>query len=189
MAEAKHGTSTVRMSLREAHALLVGAHGSRPYAELRLREEGQADRLPWGYLRKTGDASDAEFWPSARINFEESSADVGYTMFVVGPGVGDAGVRRTEYYGIWVSRAHVQALLPAEPSTDEEKPSSRLGPQMRRVLQALKKAYPPGGKPPDGVPTKVVWARVCEELKDDSEKKGLAAPSWDTVKRALGLLR
>ena len=57
---------------------------------------------------------------------------------------------------------------------------------MRRVLQALKKLYPPDGKVSADVSTKSVRARVSEELAVDSKNQGLAVPSWDTVNRALG---
>jgi hypothetical protein len=109
--------------LSEAKALLTeGYGGASKLAEKLLREEGTAGRLPWGYLRKNGDAADDEFWRFARIDFEENSARVGIAFFFVGPGVGrDDGLRSTEYLGIWVSRAHVLALLP-EP-TDAEVPA------------------------------------------------------------------
>jgi hypothetical protein len=109
--------------LSEAKALLTeGYGGASRLAEKLLRDEGAAGRLPWGYLRKNGDAADDEFWRFARIDFEENSARVGITLFFVGPGVGrNDGLRSTEYLGIWVSRAHVLALLP-EP-TDAEVPA------------------------------------------------------------------
>jgi hypothetical protein len=100
--------------LSEAKALLAeGYGGASGLAEKLLREAGAAGRLPWGYLRKNGDAADDEFWRCARIDFKENSARVGITFFFVGPGVGrDDGLRSTEYLGIWVSRAQVLALLP-----------------------------------------------------------------------------
>jgi hypothetical protein len=109
--------------LSEAKALLTdGYGGASELAEKLLREAGSAGRLPWGYLRKNGDAADDEFWRYARIDFKENSARVGIAFFFAGPGVGrDDGLRSTEYLGIWVSRAHVLALLP-EP-TDAEVPA------------------------------------------------------------------
>jgi hypothetical protein len=102
--------------LSEARALLAEAYGGASgLAEKLLREEGAAGRLPWGYLRKNGDAADDEFWRYANIDFKENSARVGITFFIVGPGIGaddDGGTRSTEYLGIWVSRARVLALLP-----------------------------------------------------------------------------
>jgi len=83
--------------------------------------------------------------------------------------------------GIKVSRTHLRALLPGVPDGNE-----KVGAQMRRVLEALKKLYPPDGKVPDDVSTEAVRARVDEELAPDSRNRGLAAPSWDTVNRALG---
>jgi hypothetical protein len=83
--------------------------------------------------------------------------------------------------GIKVSSTHLDALLPGEPRDGE-----KVGPQMRRVLQVLKTCYPPDGKVPDDISTEVVRGRVNEELSDDSRNRELAAPSWDTVNRALG---
>src|SRR5215831_14929334 len=60
--------------LSEAKALLAeGYGGASGLAEKLLREEGAAGRrLPWGYVRKNGDAADDEFWRYARIDFEEN---------------------------------------------------------------------------------------------------------------------
>ena len=102
--------------LSEAKALLAEAYGGASgLAEKLLREEGAAGRLPWGYLKKNGDAADDEFWRYATIDFKENSAHVGITFFIAGPGIGaddDGGTRSTEYLGIRVSRARVLALLP-----------------------------------------------------------------------------
>jgi hypothetical protein len=104
--------------LSEAKALLAeGYGGASQLAEKLLREAGAAGRLQWSYLRKNGAAADDEFWDNAVIDFEESSARVGYTLFFVGPGVGrDDGLFSTEYLGISVSRAQVLALLPCRGS-------------------------------------------------------------------------
>jgi hypothetical protein len=109
--------------LSEARALLAERlGGASELAEKLLRAKGAAGRLPWGYLQKNGDAADDEFWRRARIDFKENSARVGFTMFWVGGGRPPTDVlRSTEYLGIWVSRAHVLALLPE--STDAEVPA------------------------------------------------------------------
>jgi hypothetical protein len=57
---------------------------------------------------------------------------------------------------------------------------------MGRVLKVLKKLYPPDGKVPDDVSTETVRARVNTELAVDTRMKEVAAPSWDTINRALG---
>jgi hypothetical protein len=62
---------------------------------------------------------------------------------------------------------------------------TRHGPQMGRVQLALKKRYPPDGRAP-GISTKAVRKLIVEDLAEDSKQRGLAAPSWDTVNRALG---
>ena len=109
------------------------------------------------------------FWSAKlRIDWEDNAADE---------------VRRhgAQALGIRVSRTHLRALLPGVPDGNE-----KVGPQRRRVLQVLKKLFPPHGKVPDDVSTEVVRGRVNEELAADSRNRGLAAPSWDTVNRALG---
>ena len=113
---------------------------------------------------------DPRFFSVATINFEGNEASGG----------------GAEARGIEVSRADVLAqiaLLPKPPSARKEVAKS--GPQERRVLQSLKKLYPPDGKVPDSVPTKTVRARVTADLAADSKLRGLADPSWDTVNRAL----
>ena len=83
--------------------------------------------------------------------------------------------------GIRVSHAHFRALLPNGPNTNK-----KAGPQVRRVMQVLKTLYPPDGKVSDDVSTEVVRGRVNDELSADSTNREKAAPSWDTVNRALG---
>ena len=106
-----------------------------------------------------------------------------------------------EALGIKMSRTHLLTLLPQGPAGNEkvdllpsgdEKVSplpgrrKKMAPQQRRVLQALKKLFPPHGKVPDDVSTGIVHARVSRELAADSRSRGLAVPSLDTVNRALG---
>jgi hypothetical protein len=115
LAVAGRDKDATQIWLSKAKALLAEAYGGASgLAEKLLREEGAAGRLPWGYLRKNGDAADDEFWRYARIDFKENSARVGISFFIVGPGTGPdvGGTRSTEYLGIWVSRARVLALLP-----------------------------------------------------------------------------
>ncbi len=69
--------------------------------------------------------------------------------------------------GIRVSRMHVRALLPGVPGGNE-----KVGAQMRRVLRALKKLYPPDGKVPDDISTEVVRGQVNKELSADSRNRG-----------------
>ena len=132
--------------LSEAKALLAeGYGGASRLAEKLLREEGAAGRLPWGYLRKNGDAADDKFWRYARIDFEENSARMGITFFFVGPGVGrDDGLRSTEYLGIWVSHAQVLALLPesaaASASVTWARATTRRLKNERKIPEGVKKA-------------------------------------------------
>ena len=54
-----------------------------------------------------------KFGVSLRSTSKRTRHSWEFTFFVVGPGVGrDNGLQSTEYLGIWVSRAHVLALLP-----------------------------------------------------------------------------
>ena len=91
-----------------------------------------------------------------------------------------------EPWEIKVSRKHLRALLPDESRDELRENEKEAGPQQRRVLEALKKLYPPEGKVPDDVPTEVVRGQVTKELSADSKNREKAAPSWDTVHRALG---
>jgi hypothetical protein len=151
--------------LSEAKALLAeGYGGASGLAEKLLREAGAAGRLPWGYLRKNGDAADDEFWRYARIDFKENSARVGITFFFVGPGVGrDDGLRSTEYLGLWVSRAHVLALLP-EP-TDASASVKWARATTRRLLAE-------GGIPEDAKKQKSKLARLLEAESQTAVKAG-----------------
>jgi hypothetical protein len=189
--------------LREALALAVAALGSVALAKKRLTEWLAAGKVPWVCMSWEGlDAEgvaklkresregplllfppragyypsaayypgDPQFWSAGlKINWEDDEA---HEPFVI---------NGAQALGIKVSRAHVQALLPGVPRENKQ-----VGPQMRRVLPVLKKLYPPHGKVPDDVPTEVVRARVNTELAADTRMQELAAPSWDTVNRALG---
>jgi hypothetical protein len=189
-------TSSTMIWLRDALALAVRTFGSVVLTKERLREWLAAGELPWSCMSWKGlDAEgiarldrenqesivlhiipsaayrdgDPQFWrANLTIHWEENEARENAT----------GGARAL---GIRVSRTHVRALLPGVPDGNK-----KVGPQMRRVLQVLKKLYPPHGKVPDDVSTEVVRARVNEELAADSRNRELAAPSWDTVKRALG---
>jgi hypothetical protein len=163
LAVAGRDKDATQIWLSEAKALLAeGYGGASRLAEKLLREEGVAGQLPWGYLRKNGDAADDEFWRFARIDFEENLARVGITFFFVGPGVGrDDGLRSTEYLGIWVSRAHVLALLPnpaaAEvPAPSVSAPAAAPAPpkkvseaDLRKALLEIVEEHPPGSPPLD----------------------------------------
>ena len=148
-------------------------------------------------------SGDPGFWRATlRINWEDNAAyearrhgakALGITVSrthlrALLPGVPDGNEKAREAtrdgaraMGIRVSRAHLRALLPKVPNRNE-----KAGPQRRRVLEALKKLYPPDGKVPDDVPTGVVRGQVTKELSADSRNREAAAPSWDTVNRALG---
>lgn len=178
MAEADKKTST-QITPGEARDLLVKVYGSTRIADELLREAIAAGRVPCGAQLIIGPAPGPEFWRSARIDYSEGSARVPYQIFVLGGG-GDPPVT-TECYGIWLSRAHVLPLLPEVPSKDKEE-----GWQVRRVLSVLPTLYPPDGKVPDSVPIATVEERVGQELAADSKNRGVALPSWDAVKSALG---
>jgi hypothetical protein len=163
--------------LSEARALLAERlGGASELAEKLLREEGTAGRLPWGYLRKKGDAADDEFWRCARIEFEENSARVGITFFWVGGGRPPTDVlRSTEYLGIWVSRASVLALLP------EPNDGPGLGYQAARVDRALDRLEAEGRKLSDS--TDAELRRLA--LEQIPEETGFAPPSRQTLDRVI----
>ena len=156
--------------LSEAKALLAeGYGGASRLAEKLLRDEGAAGRLPWGYLRKNGAAADDEFWRFARIDFEENSARVGYTFFFAGPGIGrDDGLRSTEYLGIWVSRAHVLALLPGAP-TDAEAPTT---PTAQWAIATIRHLRAEGKISERATKVKAELARLLEAESEKAVRNG-----------------
>jgi hypothetical protein len=177
MAKAGKKSST-EITPGQARDLLVKVYGSTRIADELLREAIAAGRVSWRAQLVAGPRPGPEFWRSARIDYSEGSAREAYRIVVFD---GRDLPATTECYGIWLSRAHVLALLPGVP-----RETKRDGRQMRRVLPALKKLYPPDGKAPDDVSTEAARARVNQELAVDSKNRGLAAASWDTVNRALG---
>ena len=105
--------------LSEAKALLARAYGGASQrAEKLLIEKFRAEPEPepeaWGYEQKNGNAPDHEVWQDARVNFEECSA-----TYRTGR-AGRAQGLDTDWDGIWVSRAHLHALLPEAPTEHEE---------------------------------------------------------------------
>jgi hypothetical protein len=199
MAKAVSSSSTIDWPwLHDALVLATKAFGSEVLAKERVREWMASGRLPWTCMSFKGpDADDI-----ARLQEEERGSIVGYILPSAAYHNGDPAFWRADLniwwgenenaareksmfgaraLGIKVSRTHLAALLPSEPRENE-----KAGRQMRRVLEALKKRYPPDGKVPDDIPTEVVRGLVAEELSADSKNRELAAPSWDTVSRALG---
>jgi hypothetical protein len=83
--------------------------------------------------------------------------------------------------GVELERGVIEARFSEERREDEKEK----GRQLRRAQRALKKLRG-DGKAPDDAPTNVVEEWVANELEADSKRLGLAAPSWDTVNRALG---
>jgi hypothetical protein len=77
------------------------------------------------------------------------------------------------------------ALKSTKGTAGATRKKSAKGSQTRRVLQTLVKLYP-DGKVPDDVPTETVRGQVADRLAADNRNRELAAPSWDTVNRALG---
>jgi hypothetical protein len=197
MATADDTSSTIDwIWLSDALVLAGRSFGTAVLAKERLREWLASGQLPWSCMSFEGpDADDI-----ARLRREERESIVGYILPSAAYHKGDPAFWRADLtiwwnknaareksgfgaraMGIRVSRAHFRALLPKGPN-----PNKKAGPQVRRVLQVLKKLYPPDGRVPDDVSTEVVRGRVNEELSPDSTNRELAAPSWDTVNRALG---
>ena len=150
MAKATRTTSTDRMPLREARALLVEVYGSPRLAEGMLRDGLAAGGMPWGSLLQKGETSD-DFWKSQpRVNFEENSAsNKPYVrMFYVGGGIIDPPEPPLgcEHFGIWLSRPHVLALLPEDhPHKNEQVRGA--GVWITAEVKRMKEV----GKIPDGI--------------------------------------
>lgn len=191
-------TTVVWIWLHEALALATKACGSEVLAKERLTEWMASGRLPWDCTSFEGPNAD----DIARLREEEKELEVGYLLPSAAYHNGDPafwraslniwwdenknGAREKSMFGakalgIRVPSPHLRALLPGAP--DENK---KVGSQKGRVLSVLKKLYPPDGKVPDDIPTEVVRGQVAGELSDDSKKREIATPSWDTVSRALG---
>jgi hypothetical protein len=205
MAKANDKSSTTDwIWLHDALMLTIPAFGSMVLAKERLQEWLARGDLPWSCMQWDGlnaediarldreqrelidqknrgwivlhifpsvayNEGDPQFWrANLRIDWKENGAREQAT----------GGARAL---GIKVSLKHLHALLPSEPRENE-----KAGRQHRRVSKALKKIYPPDGKVSDDIPTEVVRGKVAAELSADSKNRELAAPSWDTVTRALG---
>jgi hypothetical protein len=167
---ARRDKDATRIRLSEAKALLVEVFGSPRLAEGLLLDELAADRMPWGSLLQKGEASD-DFWKSSpRVNFEEDSASntPKYRLFFVGGGIDhDDAPRGSEYFGIWLSRSHVLALLPESTDTKVPAPGTKQRPTNKR--RAI-------GRPPD-YPGEI----ICQVARDYIEVYGL--PRTQTMLR------
>ena len=212
MAEADDTSSTIDwIWLRDALGLAAALLGSVALAKEQLREWLAAGKLPWSCTRWEGlDAEGLAEKKRQKLDAEgraeksrEQGNGIGGIIYSLPSAAycsgdprfwsatlwidweaNDADERRrhgARAFGVRVSRAHLRALLPGVPDGNE-----KVGTQTRRVLKVLKKLYPPDGKVSDDVSTEVVRAQVSKELSADNKNQELAAPSWDTVKRALG---
>jgi hypothetical protein len=141
----------------------------------------------------TGDRSiHPDWW--AEHTLHEIDPVAGRAIFTIGSPLNNTAIENEETdfewqlvaIGLEVERGPVDKQWPVKPKPPRSKRTAEAGRQRRRVLQALKKRYPPDGKVPDDVPTEVVRGQVIEELLADSKNRGLADPSWDTVNRTLG---
>jgi hypothetical protein len=186
MAKAGDKISTKRIWLCQTWALLAKAYGD--LTEKVLTEALIESRVPsWD---DSGRSIKPEFWRPKPVfapakNLARQRA---YRITFIGPGTGpvtDSSYPPVcEHHGITLGHAEVRALLPPSVHTTE-KLAEEDGPQISRTKEALKKRYPPDGRAL-GISTKAVRKLIVEDLADDSKKRGLADPSWDTVKRALG---
>jgi hypothetical protein len=64
-------------------------------------------------------------------------------------------------------------------------PAERKAPQAARVKRALLELYPPDGRPPEDVSTEEIRGEVAAKLAPENRQRGLAEPSWDTIKRVI----
>jgi hypothetical protein len=194
VAGADDTTSTKRIWLRQAWALVAEAYGN-------LTEEVLTEELAEGRVRSWDDSGPIkpEFWClDLEINPARNSArERIFRMMVLDPSSGrvtDSSNPPCEHHGITLAHADVRALLPTAETaplrTTEAK--TREGRQAKRVLRVLPKCYPPDGKVPDDIPTTSVQQKVNAELEREAKELGLTGNdrpnkvSWETVDRALG---
>src|SRR5262249_4106538 len=121
-----------------------------------------------------------EFWQQAlRIDWEQSTARVKY--FPGAPFV----------YAITLVREDLVAALLTEglrcPPVRTESAETKHGPQVARVLRWLKAKFLPDGR--TDLPVETLRGQCATDLETDSRAKGLADPSWDSVQRALALVK
>ena len=189
MAKADGTTSTDRMPLKEAYALLVEVYGSPTPAKGLLLDELFAGRMPWGSLLQKGEASD-DFWKSRpRVNFEENSASNRpyVRAFYVGGGIIDPPepLRGCEHFGIWLSRPHVLALLPEDhPHKNEQVRGA--GVWIAAEVKRMKEA----GDIPDGIGITEFSRELARRMKKaaaTSDLRPIKARSIENRLRAWGL--
>jgi len=195
--------------LRAALTLAVAALGSQALAKRQLIKWLTAGLLPWSCTEWKGLDAKAlaerrrekeRKWTVSRVllSVPSEAYQAGDPRFFSARLIIDwednsarEGTRDGAHaLGIKVSRPHLQALLSKRPGRNKKAGvvpdrNKKVGPQMRRVLHELKKIYP-RGKVPDYISTEEMRARISASLENDSRNRGLAAPSWDTVNRALG---
>ena len=180
MAKADDTSSTiVWIWLRDALELAAAALGSVALAKELLTEWLAAGKLPWSCMSWKGlDAEgiarleqqnqrqgsivlihpsaayhegDPQFWRAGltdRLGGQRARENA-----VAAQKPGDQGVAYAP------PRAAARRAREHEEARPAGKNEKRHGPQMRRVLPALKKLYPPDGKVPDDVSTEAVRAR------------------------------
>jgi len=68
-------------------------------------------------------------------------------------------------------------------------PAERTAPQAERVKRALLELYPPDGRPPEHLSIEAIRGEVAAKLAPENRQRGLAEPSWDTIKRVIDRLR
>jgi hypothetical protein len=157
MAKAGGKTSTERfISLSKAKALLVTEDIGPKQAEEMLREKLAAARLPWRYQRSEGSVPDHEFWLlHPIIDFEENATHT-IQMFILGGSSSGSPPPFGARYGITVSRTHVCALLPKEPTKREDRNSAG------KWVAAEAKRMKAAGRIPGGESAKTEFARELE---------------------------
>ena len=188
-------------ALQEAIKVL----GSKRFARRRLKQWMATGELPWicMSLNLLDEKGQEMTWPqlgtaflALKLFWDATSHWIDWEDNCAG----ENELGAVQAMGIKVSRERFFTLLLAgsEPSLDDNETGKeagskergradrkKAGPQLRRVLNALKAIYPPDGKVPSDVSTSVVRGRVADELSVDSRNRGLADPSWETVNRAL----
>jgi hypothetical protein len=104
---------------------------------------------------------------------------------------GDSAKRRdgAAAYGIELDRNALVRLLPPDaPRATLPARKKRKASQVDRVLRALRDPDFPGGVA-DDIPTNVIHPKVVKYLQLETKRLGLSDPSWDSVDRALKIIR
>ena len=200
MAKAKPEATTAWISYSQAKALAGEYLGNVTYAERELLKGLEAAQIPWQCVRFDAPEGysgpgrgDPKFW---KVDPDKLCTRDGPVVVFRLRGVhikGDSAERidGATAYGIELDRsALVRLKLLRQDSPRAASPAPKKGKawQVDRVLPALRdpELFPNGT---DGIPTNVAHPKVVKYLQPETKRLGLSDPSWDSVDRALKIIR